>query len=616
MEELNEMIAYKKSLVDVNPRGLEPGQRTCIDYDHGRINMPVRSILKKRPEGPEYQHPTPYSNLYYDAPYSQYKDWQFSDRYGDPYTRLRYDRPYGERPYDDRPLEGASYGKPPYGGASQPGSSRYTDRYDVYDDPYEDRPYQDVAYPARMSHSPDPRHPSPTAESAATTKPHSSATSFPQTYEPPSLSKSPPRSPSPERKPHRLSPLDEKPPLDRFLDMLNKKDNLTKKLEPPAVTDDLLPHERALQEGGGFSCILGLAQEQPTRAQEEEEKKISPKGSSVETTSDDPNSNKEPYDKIQSLLRSIGLKLSSVDMSKLASQAQEKIYSQKSSSTERETSIKREHKKSRAGSFESDSIPNSSSTRSSSVDSLVKPKAFSDYEGFLNQQELETLMKAQHLQSLTKKMESTSPCATVPKPPPAQYVHPPSSFNWPLGGLFPSAQSCTAANTEAPALDKTLQRFGCPPGPPSRHPGQHPSGPPSGPPSQRPAAQPCLTETALPFVGQLTVTQAPETSSSPHVTSTIVTQTPAASGPVSSDQASISTTMARCLQVIETVKSLAVQPSVKPVKSVQFNLPAENPAMSAAQNKAETDEDVMAKQKEKVRPPCCYSITSNSILLS
>ncbi|KAE8280919.1 hypothetical protein D5F01_LYC21488 [Larimichthys crocea] len=68
LEELNEMIAYKKSLVDV-----DPGQRTCIDYNHGRITVPlteykpVRSTLKKQPEG-HLSHL--YDDPYYDRPYS------------------------------------------------------------------------------------------------------------------------------------------------------------------------------------------------------------------------------------------------------------------------------------------------------------------------------------------------------------------------------------------------------------------------------------------------------------------------------------------------------------------------------------------------------------------
>ena len=51
--------------------------------------------------------------------------------------------------------------------------------------------------------------------------------------------------------------------------------------------------------------------------------------------------------------------------------------------------------------------------------------------------------------------------------------------------------------------------------------------------------------------------------------------------------------MARCLKVIETVKSL------KPSKSVQFSLPTDLPVCSV-QIAGGTEEDIKAKQKEKV----------------
>ncbi|XP_018530342.1 uncharacterized protein LOC108882367 isoform X2 [Lates calcarifer] len=401
LEELNEMIAYKKSLVDIDPRGLDPGQRTCIDYDHGRIAMPlteykpVRSILKKRPDGSEYHHrpPQPYDDPYYDRPYSPYQDRRYSDHYGDLYASRPYtDRPY-DRPYSDRPYESRLYGEPPYVGPPS-ASHRYTDRYDVYDEPYDDRyydpayadrPYSDAYRPIKRSQSPEPHGPSPSSQSASSSQPsltHAVATSSSQpSFRPPSPTEPPPRSPSPKLKntTPRQSPPAEKPPLDRFLDMLNKKVDAEKKSAPIHLQDDLLPHERALQDGGGFSRIVGLTQEQPRSSQAIKEEKVqqSPKRSSVERTSEEPKIKTEPYDKIQSLLRTIGLKLSTGDVSKLASRAQEKIYSPKSSSTERETlsSSREELRTSRTSSVESDHIHSPSPVRSSSLEPLSRHKA-------------------------------------------------------------------------------------------------------------------------------------------------------------------------------------------------------------------------------------------------
>lgn len=657
LEELNEMIAYKKSLVD-----RDPGQRTCIDYDHGRIAVPlaeykpVRSILKKRPEGPEYHHrPQPYDDPYYDRPYSPYQDRRYGDRYGDPYATHPYgDRPYAERPYGDRPYENRLYGEAAYGGPPS-ASQRYTDRYDVYDEPYEDRyydpayadrPYDDPYSPAKRSQSPHGSLPPPESGQvpAASTQPlltHTAATSSSHPpFRPPSPADPPPRSPSPKLKntTPRQSPPAEKPPLDRFLDMLNKKVDAEKKSEPVYVNDDLLPHERALQDGKGFSRIVGMAQEQSSSSlrREGEKNQLSPKRSSVERTSEESKSKTEPYDKIQSLLRTIGLKLSTGDVSKLASRAQEKIYSPKSSSTERETlsSPREELQTSRTSSVESDHIHSPSPARSSSLEPHSRRKAVSEYEEFLDQQELEALKKAQQLQSLTKTMGSTP--STTPSVKPPHYQHPPPPTNLPIGVTTqpPPGQSSTTlsmGNPDPSAADQPPQRFGPnavpppgpplgppprqpgqtppgpPPGPPPRRPpGQTPPGPPPGPPPRRPPGQPPFTPSSahadLPFIGQPYAAPPPNSSSplQPLTTATVTPTPPSSTSPSSDEQSAISTTVARCLKVIETVKSLAVQPLAKPVKTVQFSLPTESSSASSPQTAAGTDDDIKTKQKEKV----------------
>lgn len=474
LEELNEMIAYKKSLVDIDPRGLDPGQRTCIDYDHGRIAVPLteykphRSILKKRPEEPEYHHrhpPQPYDDPYYDRPYSPYQDRRYADPYGAPYASRPYadrpysEHPYGEHPYEERAFESRAYAEPSYAGPSTAGH-RYTDRYDVYDESYNDRyydqayasrPYDDPYRAAKQDELPDPRGHLGAPQSAASAQPPkthpaaAAAASSQPAFRPPSPAEPPPRSPSPRLKPAAAShePPPMKQPLDRFLDMLSKKVVAEKKPEPVRVHDDLLPHERALRDGVGFSRIVGMAQEQPSssRSLEGERKQLSPKRSSVERTSEESQKAPEPYDKIQNLLRTIGLKLSTGDVSKLASRAQDNIYSPKSSSAERETlaSPREDLRPSRTGSVESDHIHSPSPVRSASLEPLGRRNPVSEYEGFLDQQELEALQKAQQLQSFTKAMGSSSATAAPkppPGPPPAQYQHPPVPANWPPG--FPA----------------------------------------------------------------------------------------------------------------------------------------------------------------------------------
>ncbi|XP_028983518.2 serine/arginine repetitive matrix protein 2 isoform X2 [Betta splendens] len=623
LEELNEMIAYKKSLVEIDPRGLDPGQRTCIDYDHGRIAVPlteyrpVRSILKKRPETPEYhRHPSQsYDDHYYDQPYSQYPDRRYSNRYGDSYTS----RSYPDRTYTKRAYESPHYGEPPYGGPTS--ICRYTDRYDVYDEPYDDshyepayrdQPYNNPYQPLqKQNHSHEP--PSQSGRVLASAQPplnHSAATLPSQApFKPPSPTDSPPTSSSPKLK--NMSPA-EKPPLDRFLDMLNKKVDSGRTLESVQVNDDLLPHERALQDGRGFSQIVGLTREQPSVSQslKGESIQLSPKQYPLDGKSKEPKSTREPYDKIQSLLRTIGLKLSTGDASKLAGRGHDKINDPKSSSTERSTvSFEREElRTSRTGSVESDHVHSPSPVRSSSLEPLSRHRPISHYEGFLDQEELKELKKAQQLQSFTKTMASVPstipPVKPLPGPPLAYYQNPHPSVNWPLG--IASAQGSPSSNMTTSAPDLQLQR--CvppvhPPGPPTRCPGQSPPGPPPQCPTGHPLFTQSSSSPVVPFVSQSPTASSAKTIQLQSITTAAEPLPPpssATSGTASVDQMAISTTVARCLKVIETVKSLAVQPPAKPAKSVQFSLPTESPLDSSPQTTTESDDDVKIKQNEKL----------------
>lgn len=569
LQELEEIIAYKKSLVD-----REPGQRTSFDYDHGRITVPlaeykpVRSILKSRPESSEYPNRPSYEDSYYDRAYSPYQERHYAERLPDPYRVHPYDRQYADRTYTDRPYESRAYAGAAYDAPSA--SQRYTDRYDVYDEPYDDYRYREPAYSERPYDDPYPpprRSPSPPASSvppqsevnsgvstqSPLTQTATAAPSSQSPFRPPSPAEPPPKSPSPRRP----SPPAQKPPLDRFLDMLNKKVVAEKKSEPSYVSDDLLPHERALQDGKGFSRIVGLAQEQPSSSQRALMEASQPSApipvqrpSSAERTSEESKCPTEPYDKIQNLLRSIGLKLSTGDVSKLANRTHEKMYNLKSSSSEREAVLSANEgtQPRRSGSFESDRIHSPSPGRSSSSETLVRPTATSEYEDFLDRQELETLKKAQQLQSLAKTIggtssSSTSSVKTPPGPPHEHYQHPPVSFNMTIGGASQNSSGQSPGIFGNILVDKSRlppTPPGPPPGPPPRQPLGAPPGPPPGQPLKRPAGQPHYRPP---------------------------TQT--------------------------------VQPLTKPVKSVQFSLPAESPSESIPQ----TEEDIKNKQKEKVFLP-------------
>ncbi|XP_057703604.1 uncharacterized protein si:dkeyp-121d4.3 isoform X2 [Corythoichthys intestinalis] len=451
LEELNQMIAFKKSLMD--PRGPQPGQRTCIEYDHGRIAnpmaefRPVRSILKKRSEDREYPR-RPYDDPYYDGPY--------------------YGAPFVPRPYDDRP-----YGQALYGSSSN--------RYDVYDEPY-DEPYRDPADNAGPLDAPYAP---------------SSSTSTPQC--PPAESPAP----SSTQKPH----------LDHFLDMIETEDVPEKPAEEFPSGDELLPHERALKDGKGFSKILGLPRESPGGNEDREKSLLA--YPSVEKPSE---SKRDPYNQIQTLLRTIGLKLTTGDAP------------QKSSSAERERSSSPWERPVGRGAPEADVAP---PPESSAPEPAPKKKKISEYEEFLDQQELEMLKKAQELQDLTKNMAGKSSTPRPPPgPPPEHYRHPSPPLNWPLE-VFPKAPPAAA------------------PG------GRLPPGPPPGPPPRRPPGQPLFTVSGGAVGGSDPVR---------------------GTGGAQSEQCNISTTMAKCLKVIESVKSLHATPGAKTQKSVQFSLPSNSTA--------------------------------------
>ncbi|CAL9683581.1 unnamed protein product [Knipowitschia caucasica] len=588
LEELNEMIAYKKAMADprvIDPRGLDPrgldprgldprgldprgldprdldprghdprvldlhrpdprdmgprslnqGGKTCFDYDHGRT-VPVKEFQPPPPR--------PYGDPHYDRDHDMYRDRRYGDPYLDRYNDPYYDRPpYGPPSFEERP-----YPEP---------SRRYTDPYNVYDAPPESR-YRDPNYPP----PPDPAYPRDPYSRPPLNRsppPQEIVTSSGPPFRPPSPEESPPKSPRKLQSPPPAveKPPVEKPPLARFLDMLHKKQNTPDRfISKPQ--DDLLPHERALKEGAtGFSQIVGLASSKLTQPI----KSTSPP-QPIKPTAEPEKA--EPYDKIQSLLRTIGVKFSPDDMTKLRAQAGIIPSGSKESSLERDT---RHASSSRTGSM--DHLHSPSPARAASLEPARKPA--NEYESFLDQQELEALQKAQQMQSLTRTIsEGTPPPKPPPGPPPAQFQRPPVPDSWDVQ----ASQSPSNPNSQASSGDgaSKMSHAATPGAPLKRAASQGPPGPPPGPPPKRPYGQ-------APLISVLTL---------------LAQGGQGAAGP-QAPQAPISSTVARCLQVIETVKTLA-QPAAKPAKFVQFNLPSE----STPQATMESEEDIKNAQQEKL----------------
>lgn len=119
-----------------------------------------------------------------------------------------------------------------------------------------------------------------------------------------------------------------------------------------ASKDDLLPHERAMEDGSGFSRILGLASQEPLKRAGEEEMahasmadqpetsvpsgqlKESPKPGVApgEPAPPAPGKEKEKaqyFDKVQNLLKAIGLNLNSSEVTQLTDRMKERLYGAK-----------------------------------------------------------------------------------------------------------------------------------------------------------------------------------------------------------------------------------------------------------------------------------------------
>ncbi|XP_051936565.1 serine/arginine repetitive matrix protein 1 isoform X1 [Hippocampus zosterae] len=522
LEELNEMIAFKKSLMDA--RGPEPAQPTCIDYDHGRIAKPLaeftpaRSILKKRAEDPDYARhlPPTYDEPYYDGPRPR-----SGERYSDGYAGAFAGRPYGERAYDGGP---AYDGVTAYESSSSSAGRRYANRYDVYeqlcDDPRSEPSY--AGGPPRGRYAPE-ASPPPSLASV----PSSLAT----TFGPPSPSPPPSKSPSPGRA-AATPPAVPKPPLDRFLDMLQKKAIP----EAVAANDELLPHERALEDGKGFSRIVGLAGDSTGGRFGAEDRNQSSESAS--------------YSQIQTLLRSIGLKLTAADVAQLANGASE---ASSGAGDGRERPLR----------LRADPMPSPSPARWCDAGA---PARVSEYEEFLDQQELEMLEKARELQDLTKTMASASSTpGPPPGPPPERYRHPSPPVNWPLD-ISPKASPLAAV-------------------------GRLPPGPPPGPPPRRPPGRPPFAaapsqDAELPAAGALRSLGAGARGASPSVTA-------------GEERPDISATVAKCLKVIESVKSLTATAAAKALKSVQFSLPPGSAMTPGPAGSPERVGDVKSGRTEK-----------------
>lgn len=164
--------------------------------------------------------------------------------------------------------------------------------------------------------------------------------------------------------------------------------------------DDLLPHERAMEDGSGFSRILGLASQEPQKRVGEEEKmahaimvaeananqyvrlsaqpetslssaqykenpksSVAPEGPTPAPAAGKEKEKEQYFDKVQNLLKAIGLNLNSSEVTQLTDRMKERLYggktreaSSESKSSERSSGRQR----SRTDSADSDPVRSAS----------------------------------------------------------------------------------------------------------------------------------------------------------------------------------------------------------------------------------------------------------------
>ncbi|XP_021436008.2 uncharacterized protein LOC110502366 [Oncorhynchus mykiss] len=505
LDELNELIYRKRAMVAMEQHGGVPNflpegkpmEKTCFDYNHGMPELPPqpkpptdikpKSILKKRPD-----HVTgPLFPIQTEPPKAQPLDQRLVEQYG-----YDVETPYkphsAQPPFTQTSSQKSYYEGSPAGHPAPDLSAKY--------DPYEQTSREHPSQPSPVRQTPlDPhssKRPLPSRESQEknpnlntqlarflnilnkgvdagllSTVVKESREEIAGIQEDSSLPQkcyrgSRERGDEDQYKDAYRGREEEPERPHRAFDMERVKTSEAK--DDPRDEDRLLPHERAIQDSGGFSGILGMTSHtqflrEPERVEEEDDflyggkapaaaaeeeryekpgrtdrsrddGRSSPARAPVEETKKQESQDKtQHFDKIKSLLQAIGLNLNTSEVTKLADRTQERLYGTKSSkhssdSSERETkhSSRRgdRHRRRNTDSSDSERLRSASPSRSSQQEVYLSPQDTPEYGGFLDPEEEAALEKARQMQSLTKKV-SVSPPTTSP----TSSSHPGTSYS-------------------------------------------------------------------------------------------------------------------------------------------------------------------------------------------
>ncbi|XP_036839151.1 uncharacterized protein si:dkeyp-121d4.3 isoform X3 [Oncorhynchus mykiss] len=482
LEELNELIYRKRAIVAMEKHGgvpnffskVKPMEKTCFDYNHGMAELPTqpkpptdikpKSILKKRSDhvaGPLFPMQT-------ELPKAQPLDQRLVEQYGydvetpykphsaqPPYTQTSSQKSYYERSLAGHPVPDLSAKYDPYEQTSREHLSQPSPVRQTPLDPYSsNRP------PIRESQENNSNLNTQLARFLNTLNKgvdagllsamvKESQEEIAGIQEDSSILQKPycELLDCGDEDQDRDEPCTEEEPECPRRGIIGERVKNSDDYDNSRNEDRLLPHERAIQEGGGFPGILGMMSHsqllrESERVEEEDflyggkapaatekehceipgrsdryrdnKRSCSARVPVEETREQDSREKKQHFGKIRSLLQDIGLNLDTSEVTKLADRTQERLYGTKSykhSSSERETkhSSRRGDRHRTTDDSDSKHFRSASPFRSSQREVYLSPQDTSEYGGFLDPEEEAALERARQMQSLTRTVSVLPP---------------------------------------------------------------------------------------------------------------------------------------------------------------------------------------------------------------
>ncbi|XP_064788313.1 uncharacterized protein si:dkeyp-121d4.3 isoform X3 [Oncorhynchus masou masou] len=482
LEELNELIYRKRAIVAMEKHGgvpnffseVKPMEETCFDYNHGMAELLTqpkpptdikpKSILKKRSDhvaGPLFPMQT-------ELPKAQPLDQRLVEQYGydietpykphsaqPPYTQTSSQKSYYERSLAGHPVPDLSAKYDPYKQTSrehpsQPSPVRLTplDPHSTNRPPIRESQEKNSNLNTQLARFLNTLNKGVDASLlSAMVKESQEEIAGIQEYS--SILQKPycellDRG---DEDQYRDEPCTEEKPECPRRGFIRERVKNSDDYDNSRNEDRLLPHERAIQEGGGFPGILGMMSHsqllrESERVEEEDflyggkapaatekehceipgrsdryrdnKRSCSARVPVEETREQDSREKTQHFGKIKSLLQAIGLNLETTEVTKLADRTQERLYGTKSSkhsSSERETkhSSRRGDRHCTTDDSDSKHLRSASPFRSSQREVYLSPQDTSEYGGFLDPEEEAALERARQMQSLTRTVSVLPP---------------------------------------------------------------------------------------------------------------------------------------------------------------------------------------------------------------